>query len=228
VTELEFLDSCCAVALILLWGLGMKYFAGKSHGVPSGKGIVLAGAAFAMALSASSAAFAQNCTFTNLGPNPVSNATLVMNAAGAASASLAGAIGNVQTAFLTQQGSAFVSAPPNPAPDQPGGGVWVRGVGGQATDKSRSAGSLTGAFLNGTPINTTTSNCFNSSGQNFAGVQVGADIARLNWSGWNVHLEPPRATLSRIRSTTMGLATTFRCHSSELTSSLPRVVSSRI
>jgi opacity protein-like surface antigen len=62
-------------------------------------------------------------------------------------------------------------------------------VGGQVTDKSTSIGTINGIGLAGPPVNnTTTSNCFNSSGQSFAGVQVGADIARLNWNGWNVHL----------------------------------------
>jgi hypothetical protein len=42
---------------------------------------------------------------------------------------------HIGTAFLTQQGSAFVSAPNDPRPDQPGGGVWMRGVGGEVTNK---------------------------------------------------------------------------------------------
>ena len=35
--------------------------------------------------------------------------------------------------------------------------------------------------------NTTTA-CANQQHDNFAGVQTGADIARLNWGGWNLHL----------------------------------------
>ena len=159
------------------------------------RGIFLA-VAFVMACSASSGVFAQpapptgtsNCSYTNTG---TSNGFLVLGGAGAAAASLAGTIGNVNTAFLTQQGSAFVSAPANPAPDQPGGGVWARAIGGEVTTNTTSTGSLTFAAV---PPNTlpgptgSTSNCANRTSQNFAGVQVGADIARLNWNGWNVHL----------------------------------------
>lgn len=160
------------------------------------KGRISAAAAIAMACSASSAAFAQappvqsvpaNCGTPVQTGTFVSNAGTVSFAAGATSSALSSAIGNVNTAFLTTQGSAFVSAPPNPAPDQPGGGVWARGVGGHVTDKSTTNGTLTATNIPGGP-NTTTTSCSNSSGQNFAGVQVGADIARLNWSGWNVHL----------------------------------------
>ena len=58
---------------------------------------------------------------------------------------MSGAIGNANTMFLTQQGSAFVSAPGDPPPNQPGGGVWGRAVGGQVNLKSTSTSS--GAFL---------------------------------------------------------------------------------
>src|SRR5215471_18055015 len=40
------------------------------------------------------------------------------------------AIGTVNTAFLPS-GSAFLSAAPNSAPDQQGGGVWTRAVAGR-------------------------------------------------------------------------------------------------
>jgi hypothetical protein len=38
----------------------------------------------------------------------------------------------------------FVSAPGDPEPNQPGGGVWVRGVGGEVTNKfsSTNTGSV--------------------------------------------------------------------------------------
>jgi len=85
------------------------------------KGRIFAAIAFAMASSASTAAFAQNCTTTQSGTININNIGQLAIPPGAASAALAGAIGNVNTAFLTQQGSAFVSAPANPAPDQPGG-----------------------------------------------------------------------------------------------------------
>ena len=105
----------------------------------------------------------------------------------AASSAISAAIGNVNTAFLTQQGSAFVSAPANPIPDQPGGGVWVRGVGGKVNISSTSVSNGV-STQGGAVFNTATTNCATSQSETFAGVQVGADIARLNWSGWNVHL----------------------------------------
>ena len=104
---------------------------------------LLACAGLAGLLLASPAAFAQappplttssmNCTTTQFStPVTINNIGTLAIPASAASAAISAAIGNVSTAFLTQQGSAFVSAPANPAPDQPGGGVWARGVGGQA------------------------------------------------------------------------------------------------
>jgi opacity protein-like surface antigen len=160
------------------------------------RGKVLAGAAFAGMLSASSGAFAQappppvvatpNCTTTQAGPTTINNIGQLAVPPGGASAAIAAAITSANSVFLTQQGSAFVSAPSNPAPNQPGGGVWARAVGGEAnvTSTSNSVGVSTGAGIS----NTATTACANSQHESFAGVQVGADIARLNWDGWNVHL----------------------------------------
>jgi opacity protein-like surface antigen len=145
--------------------------------------------AFAMASSASTAAFAQCAATTQTGPSFIPNIAQFAIPTGATGAALAGAIGNVSTAFLSQQGSAFVSAPANPAPDQPGGGVWARGIGGTVTVKSTSNTTVTTTpQAGGAPINVSSTPCSNSQRDNFAGVQAGADIARLNWSGWNVHL----------------------------------------
>jgi opacity protein-like surface antigen len=146
--------------------------------------IAFVGAAFGALLSAPSA-FAQNCVTTQTGFT-VTNVQNLAIPPGGASAAIAGAIGSVNSVFLTQQGSAFVSAPANPLPDQPGGGVWARAVGGQAntSSTSTSVGTTTGTTVAGTATTT----CANAQHDNFAGVQVGTDIARLNWSGWNVHL----------------------------------------
>jgi opacity protein-like surface antigen len=167
---------------------------------------VLACAGTAGLLLASPAAFAQapppltttsqNCTTTQVAtPTTINNIGTLAIPTSATSAALSAAIGNVNTAFLTQQGSAFVSAPADPAPDQPGGGVWARGVGGQVNIQSTSNSvgvSTQGAAV----INTATTNCNNSQRQNFAGAQVGADIARLNWNGWNLHLGTTAGYLS--------------------------------
>ena len=125
-----------------------------------------------------------NCTGTASG---ISNAGILGGSAGAVSSTISGVIGSLNTAFLTQQGSAFVSAPANPAPDQPGGGgVWARALGGEVTTKSTTTNTGVGSGgAAGTAVN---DSCSNSLHQSFAGAQVGADIARLNWNGWNVHL----------------------------------------
>ena len=96
-----------------------------------GKSRILAGIAFAMVASTASGAFAQ-CVGTVTGPGagPPANFgpqfAAIAAAGGAASGAFAGALGNMSTAFLSQQGSAFVSAPGDPQPGQPGGGVWTR------------------------------------------------------------------------------------------------------
>src|SRR5215207_2152228 len=92
--------------------------------------VLAASGAFAQAPPPLTTTF-QNCTTTQVAsPTTINNIGTLAIPASAASAAISAAIGNVSTAFLTQQGSAFVSAPADPAPDQPGGGVWARGVGG--------------------------------------------------------------------------------------------------
>jgi len=152
------------------------------------RGLVFAAAAVIAAIAGSSSASAQ-CTV------PVQTGTAIPNVGdfavptGATAATISSAIGNVSTAFLAQQGSAFVSAPANPAPDQPGGGVWARAVGGELDFKTTSTSSLTTTpTAGGAPVNTASTTCNTSQSVRFGGVQAGADIARLNWSGWNVHL----------------------------------------
>ncbi len=114
-----------------------------------------------------------------------------IGAAGSSAAgSFAGALGNLSTAFLTQQGSAFVSAPGDPQPNQPGGGVWTRGVGGEVTNKftSTNTGTLNAGPFNGIIGTQSSLNCTGSVHETFAGMQVGQDISRLNWNGWNFHV----------------------------------------
>jgi opacity protein-like surface antigen len=95
---------------------------------------------------------------------------------------LVSSINVANTAFLTQS-TAFIGAPPNPDPDQLGGGVWARGVGGQTDFKSTSTSTFTfgGAPLFGNAV------CKTTTKLNFAGVQIGTDVARLNVDGWNLH-----------------------------------------
>jgi outer membrane autotransporter protein len=93
-------------------------------------------------------------------------------------------ITTASTAFLLQS-TAFIGSPGNPSPYQQGGGIWVRGVGGEVDVKS------TTNSLGGTPApvpNTVTVSCEQKTHQDFGGVQLGTDISRLNINGWNVHL----------------------------------------
>lgn len=178
----------------------------------------LALAGLAGTVLASSGAFAQalpttttfqNCTTTQV-PTPftINNIGTLAIPASAASAAISAAIGNVSTAFLTQQGSAFVSAPADPAPDQPGGGVWARGVGGQANISSTS-NSVGISTQGGATINTATTNCNNQQRQTFAGAQVGTDIARLNYAGWNLHLGTTAGYLSSRTTDNAGFGNDF-------------------
>jgi opacity protein-like surface antigen len=92
------------------------------------------------------------------------------------------------TAFLLQSTS-FIGSPANPAPDQQGGGVWVRGVGGQVDIKSTTSSAVAAAPTAAVPGGGAASiNCSQKVDESFGGVQLGADIAKLNINGWNLHL----------------------------------------
>jgi opacity protein-like surface antigen len=166
------------------------------------------GATLTALLLSSSAALADNCNTTQTGG--IVGIEKLAVAAGSASAALAGTIGNINTAFLNQQGSAFVSAPANAQPDQPGGGVWGRAVGGEADLKSSSASMALTKNASGAVINVATTSCANSQHQSFEGVQLGADIARLNWSGWNVHFGTTAGYLGSKETDNNGFNNTFQ------------------
>jgi len=185
-------------------------------------GKVLAGATFAAMLSASGGAFAQvlpippgvavpNCTTVQNGPITLGNQSQLAIPAGAAGAAISGAIGNVSTAFLTQQGSAFVSAPANPVPGPARRRRLGRAIGGEVTLKTTSnSASMNVRNDTGAVVNTSNTACANSSRESFAGVQVGADIARLNWSGWNVHLGTTAGYLGSKENDNNGFSNTFQ------------------
>ena len=131
---------------------------------------------------------AQNCTPVNATAFgiTVDLASTFSGAISGASA-IAGTINAANTAFLTHS-TAFVSAPASPPPDSQGGGVWIRGLGGESTTKSSETVSANLAFPI-VPLSLPGSgNCNSSFKQNFGGVQVGTDISRLNIGGWNIHL----------------------------------------
>ena len=140
-----------------------------------------AAAAVAMVLYAVSGASAQNC-------NLPTDGTVALPGASASAAAIASVVSSTlttaDTAFLLQ-GSAFVASPPNPAPNQQGGGIWVRGVGGQVTEKSNT--SLTISV--NPPLGIAgTFQCATKIDETFGGVQFGSDLAKLNINGWNIHL----------------------------------------
>jgi opacity protein-like surface antigen len=96
--------------------------------------------------------------------------------------SITSAIGTVNTAFLPS-GSAFLSAAPNSAPDQQGGGVWTRAVGGKVDTESNTNFNVSFNVTqpNGFSFPITLSDpCRASVKQDFSGVEAGHDIALLN------------------------------------------------
>lgn len=147
----------------------------------SGNGIV-AGFAFVLMASASTAAFA-DCSGTGTFAGTGFSSYLPFASGGAVN-SLVSAINASNTAFLSQS-TAFVSAPANPAPNQEGGGVWARAIGGEVTTKSTSTTSGVTVLGTGLPGNIT---CNNQTQLRFAGTQVGTDTSVLNYAGWNLHL----------------------------------------
>ncbi|KIZ48001.1 transporter [Rhodopseudomonas palustris] len=144
---------------------------------------IAAGVVVALACSVSSVAMAA-CNGTGAFTAANGGARYLPFASGGAVNSLVSAINTANTAFLTQS-TAFVSAPVNPAPNQEGGGVWARGIGGEITTKSTSTTSnvtAAGVALPGSI------DCDNETKLTFAGVQVGADTSILNYNGWNLHV----------------------------------------
>jgi outer membrane autotransporter protein len=135
---------------------------------------------------ASSNAQAQNCGPLGGPTSQIGDLKSEFGGAIAGATAIAATINAVNTAFLTHS-TAFISAPASPPPDSQGGGVWIRGVGGESTTKNSEAVSVAvpGSGFNPDPANT---NCNSSFKQTFAGVQFGTDISRLNIGGWNIHL----------------------------------------
>jgi opacity protein-like surface antigen len=150
--------------------------AGNRSGIAAAAGVVLAGLLFATSAQAQ-----QNCNVSNAGLiNP--------GAAGTSPASIASMIGSAitiaNTAFLLQS-TVFTTSPDNPAPGQQGAGVWMRGVDGEVGVKTTTNAAASATFPAGTAGTVT---CSQKVDQNFAGVQLGDDIAKLNINGWDFHL----------------------------------------
>jgi opacity protein-like surface antigen len=144
------------------------------------KAAAVAGIAVALSLLAASGAKAQNCTL----PPGSSNFPSIASSPASISAVLGSTITTASTAFLLQS-TAFIGSPANPEPGQQGGGVWARAVGGEIDVKSSTTtiGTAQPALVPGAVVP-----CTQKIHENFSGVQVGTDIARLNVGGWNLHL----------------------------------------
>jgi outer membrane autotransporter protein len=150
------------------------------------KALLAGAAATAVTLAGSSGVWAQTCgalpitipgtTF----PNEIPGFASGLSAANA----IGGSITAANTAFLTQS-TAFVGAPANPPANSQGSGVWVRGVAGDLNISSTMAVTATETSVPGTGTGAT--NCASQFHTNFAGYQLGQDIARLNLDGWNIH-----------------------------------------
>ena len=97
--------------------------------------------------------------------------------------SLITSIHSANTAFLSQS-SAFIGSPADPQPDQQGGGAWARGVGGHLSVR-HNRNSRKHKFWRAVHGNVV---CNTRTVEDFAGVQIGTDVARLNVNGWNLHV----------------------------------------
>lgn len=138
------------------------------------------GVALAATLFAAAGAQAQ-CTGTG-GAAVAGGVNLAPFAAGGSINVLASAINAANTVFLTQS-TAFIGSPSNPQPNQTGGGVWARSIGGEQTTKST---GLSTYALGGVPLSGNIT-CHTSTQVSFGGVQIGTDISTLNFNGWNLH-----------------------------------------
>jgi opacity protein-like surface antigen len=158
--------------------------------VESGGRLAIASAVtVGVAIGAASGAQAQGCAsgavFDFDDGHPTSFGPLFSGGSSAAAAIIS-SIEAANSVFLTQS-SAFVSAPPNPKPNQEGGGVWVRGVGGEVDYKGDTAINFNFNTTFGPPTSGS-SDCPTKFHQVYGGFQFGQDIAKLNVMGWNLHL----------------------------------------
>ena len=164
--------------------------ASKGSGLATRQGWRAMSVAVALALMGTPAALAQNCNVVGMtGPT-------VAGAAAGAVSSIAGSLGNVSTAFVTQQTSAFVAGSTATQPDQTSSGFWTRAVGSRVDVSSNTTVTASLTDAGGGLISPGSGTCDSKVRQNFFGFQAGHDIARLNWGGWNVHLGATAGYLS--------------------------------
>jgi opacity protein-like surface antigen len=157
-----------------------------------GKTVLGVGGGVLAAMVMASGAQAAQCgatTAADIDPDDTPAVNSVTAGAGAALNSIISVTNTINSALLGQGSSAFVSSPSSPSIDQQGGGVWTRGAVGTVNTFHNS--SIAVADVGGGQADfPETTHCYSRIRQSFAGVQVGADFARLNWggSGTNLHL----------------------------------------
>jgi opacity protein-like surface antigen len=106
---------------------------------------------------------------------------LVPLASGAAVSSIIATISSVNTSSLAQS-TAFVGTPPNPKPDQQGGGSWSRIIAGEVETKNNTATTGSGTYP-GVGAFQQSGECRATTQLDFIGTQAGMDIGRYNFAG---------------------------------------------
>jgi opacity protein-like surface antigen len=151
--------------------------------------------AFAFAASPASAQTQPGCTSAFGGLPFYNNFTQVIGGVVGATTAITSVIGTMNTAFQAQ-GDAFAVGLPNAQTDQIAGGTWGRLIGGRVDNEA--TGMFSGTIGPGRiPLNrsspfpilapepgaTGVANCNANVRQDYAGFQLGQDLARLNLSG---------------------------------------------
>jgi opacity protein-like surface antigen len=170
-------------------GLKLNPTGGRKMGAKREINHVVGSATLLMGLLGSSAAWAQ-CSdnfsvLGNLSGQHVPAGLFFPLGGGSSLNALTSTINTVNTAFLTST-SALVSAPGSPQPDQQGGGIWGRAIGGEVEAKSTSLSTLDlSAVGSGHPTGAQT--CHTTVRQDYAGYQLGHDISILNSGGTGIN-----------------------------------------
>jgi hypothetical protein len=171
----------------------------------TGRKVVLGCAgAFVIAISGSTAARAENCVQAPLLATNVAGLPSFM---ASASNTIASAVTTTNSVFLTQS-TALVGVPAGAQPDQTGGGVWARAVGGEVDLKSASTLGVTttASGLGFVPLLSGPVACNDQVHSSFGGIQVGADVGNLNVNDWNVHYGVTAGSIGSRNNLVGGLA----------------------
>jgi opacity protein-like surface antigen len=155
--------------------------------------ILVGGPLFAVAFAPSQASAQVQPGCTSTLPGVYSPFSPIIGGVVGATNAITSVIGTMNTAFQAQ-GDAFAVGLPNAQPDEIAGGVWGRMIGGRADNQA--SGNFSGSISPGMPAflakqsgfpggpgATGTINCRSDIRQDYAGFQLGQDLARLNISG---------------------------------------------